>query len=339
MNHKRNDTLDIAKGIGMVCIIAGHMGISPITHLVFVFHVPLFFIISGYFLRMDNSVDFLKKKSRQLIKPYIITSVLICLFDLAFRSAAKIILGIQFSAADIAKRWALSMLYGSGTRTDFFNLQIPSIGTLWFLLALLWALLITNYIGSKKHGIIWIILIAVAGILTSRYTWLMWSVQAGAVAAVFILLGWYARQKEWNTLIVNRPIVNTVSFVLLCFSIFLSYYKGEGVMALVQCRFPRGIIDFIGAVNGSVLVLNISKWISEHSDKIKKLLCIMGKYSLIVLCAHSIELNAFPWGTIEGMIGENMVIKCLYFIFAFLAKIIWALLCIKTVTTFNHRGK
>ena len=63
--------IDIAKGFAMLCIIAGHFGIVTANRFVYTFHVPLFFLISGYFLstRLDLKT-FVEKKVRQLIVPY-----------------------------------------------------------------------------------------------------------------------------------------------------------------------------------------------------------------------------------------------------------------------------
>lgn len=44
---KRDIGLDITKGIAMLFIIAGHLGIDIINRFVFTFHVPLFFLLSG----------------------------------------------------------------------------------------------------------------------------------------------------------------------------------------------------------------------------------------------------------------------------------------------------
>lgn len=48
-SSKRVSYIDVARGITMLCIIAGHMDIWIITRVVFTFHVPFFFILSGYF--------------------------------------------------------------------------------------------------------------------------------------------------------------------------------------------------------------------------------------------------------------------------------------------------
>lgn len=53
---KRICYIDIAKGFAMLCIIAGHFGITSANRFVYTFHVPLFFLLSGYFL--STKTDF-----------------------------------------------------------------------------------------------------------------------------------------------------------------------------------------------------------------------------------------------------------------------------------------
>lgn len=42
-NKNRLDTFDIAKGIGIISIVIGHLGIAKINRIVFTYHVPLFY--------------------------------------------------------------------------------------------------------------------------------------------------------------------------------------------------------------------------------------------------------------------------------------------------------
>ena len=70
--------IDIVKGIGIICIVAGH--VFPITMLnqcLFSFHVPLFFLISGLTYRhYDNKQVFYSNKFRRLIYPYLFFSLI-----------------------------------------------------------------------------------------------------------------------------------------------------------------------------------------------------------------------------------------------------------------------
>ena len=62
----------------MLCIIAGHFGIVSAERFVFTFHVPLFFLLSGYFLSTKVSfLPFMKQKARQLLVPYYVTGVVL----------------------------------------------------------------------------------------------------------------------------------------------------------------------------------------------------------------------------------------------------------------------
>lgn len=48
MSQNRNRWLDIAKGIAIILMVAGHTPIpSVMSHFIYAFHMPLFFISSG----------------------------------------------------------------------------------------------------------------------------------------------------------------------------------------------------------------------------------------------------------------------------------------------------
>ena len=63
LNH-----VDVARGIAILCIIIGHLGNYNIARVVFTFHVPIFFLITGYFTSTNGSDrDFIRKKFNGLI--------------------------------------------------------------------------------------------------------------------------------------------------------------------------------------------------------------------------------------------------------------------------------
>lgn len=78
IKNARLQYIDIAKGIAMICIILGHLGNANINRIVFTFHVPIFFFITGCFTNKKRDLnDFIKNKARTLLVPYIITSIVI----------------------------------------------------------------------------------------------------------------------------------------------------------------------------------------------------------------------------------------------------------------------
>lgn len=64
--------LDVYRGIGIILMIMGHIGFGDkFDYWLHSFHMPLWFIISGYFFKDNYSFkSILQKKVRQLIIPY-----------------------------------------------------------------------------------------------------------------------------------------------------------------------------------------------------------------------------------------------------------------------------
>ena len=55
MKNKRVTYIDIAKGLAILCVIIGHttqyIDIGIINPFVFSFHMPLFFVLSGWCMK------------------------------------------------------------------------------------------------------------------------------------------------------------------------------------------------------------------------------------------------------------------------------------------------
>ena len=76
-----NPVFDFIKGIGIFLVVLGHT-LCPSHFLINVFHMPLFFFISGMtFHDPDDIRNFILKKINRIMVPYVfftILSVLIC---------------------------------------------------------------------------------------------------------------------------------------------------------------------------------------------------------------------------------------------------------------------
>lgn len=123
---KRLQYIDIARGIAMICIILGHLGNPSINRVVFTFHVPIFFFITGYFTSTKRSLpEFTKNKIRTLLVPYAISCLAIIILGT--------MLGAHYGdAASAFKGWLSASLYGAG---DSYTVPftIKGIGAIWFL--------------------------------------------------------------------------------------------------------------------------------------------------------------------------------------------------------------
>ncbi|GHU69628.1 acyltransferase/acetyltransferase [Bacteroidia bacterium] len=85
MSAQRNILYDIAKGLGILLVIWGHTDKCSAFDLIYAFHMPFFFIVSGVFFRQqDRFGELCNANLKRLIYPYLLFSVLIYLFYLTW---------------------------------------------------------------------------------------------------------------------------------------------------------------------------------------------------------------------------------------------------------------
>ena len=79
----RNQSVDTLKGIGIILMIVAHT-YGPnniIWSLIFSFHMPLFFIVSGLFFKERSFEDTIRKTTRQLLIQYIFICISIIILS------------------------------------------------------------------------------------------------------------------------------------------------------------------------------------------------------------------------------------------------------------------
>lgn len=89
MTNSRNDSLDVAKGIGILLVVLGH-SMSPVIDghsfiqwlymVIYAFHMPLFFFVSGYVAKKlvtkpVAKTELLKQRSVRLMVPYCVWAI------------------------------------------------------------------------------------------------------------------------------------------------------------------------------------------------------------------------------------------------------------------------
>ena len=118
-------------------MLIGHRSVNEyVTVFIYMFHMPLFFFISGYLDRM-NEIEMktvLKKKAKRLLYPYVTFGILIILYNTCFEWMRGI-RGVE----KLGKR-LIALLYGN----YIWENNSDYIGTLWFLVALFCVSVLSN---------------------------------------------------------------------------------------------------------------------------------------------------------------------------------------------------
>lgn len=82
----RIEWVDSVKGIGMLLVIFGHFMNSRIVDVIYIFHIPLFFIISGYLFNVNHGYrTFFESKFRGMLLPYFSLGIPIIIAQLIFK--------------------------------------------------------------------------------------------------------------------------------------------------------------------------------------------------------------------------------------------------------------
>ena len=281
---QRIQWIDVAKGICMLCVIAGHSGIPIITRIVFSFHLTVFFILSGYTLKNNLSVESLANRFRSLMIPYFVTCVAVTGMDVVNKIVFSNETGIK-ALTEVVSMDLLRSYMASGSITTFGAENIGTrIGAIWFLPALFFAAwiaqLLIKYVDRAEKRYMLIALPVLLSCYLGRFIWLPFSVQSAILAAPFLLLGYDMRQKGTLSRI-------TLKEAVICAVIFVAGIAAKkSPVYFVSANMSDYAQSLICALASSILVIYIAQKLQNS-----RTLAWIGKNSLYFLCLHLFEME------------------------------------------------
>ena len=176
----RQSWVDVSRGVGIILVVYGHIlrghfVVDPPTWvtsqatLIYAFHMPLFFILSGLFLWSSLGKDgFFRSRWKQLIYPYLL-----------------------WSLVTVALESALSRYVNSPLNfRDALLIPVVPFEQFWFLYALLVCQLVAFMAYPRK---LLLLPIAVAGLLTNSVADGGWIVIRSFLFLPFVLLGIFGK--------------------------------------------------------------------------------------------------------------------------------------------------
>lgn len=269
--HERIEYMDLAKGIGICLIILAHNPLPGMVHSwIYSFHVPLFFIISGYFYKQRSFVELIKKGINQLIIPLLLTHLICFAIRLFFHF-------------HLIPGFPVNPLYQLLAIDDY---ALPSV---WFLYALFLGKIIL-YI-SIRYLKSFFILLPIFCFLAVWYCWnynivhdLPLHILPSLCAPLFLGIGYILRTRDIPTELPNT------CFLLL--SVTFLQFNWHYAIDFKYLYFPLGILSVFSSAFSSIALILILKWIcslKHRPEPIFKVMNYMGRYTLVILCFHCIE--------------------------------------------------
>ena len=135
MQEKKLAWVENIRGIAILAVVLGHIS-NPTQAFIFTWHMPLFFLISGFFLDHKKSdIDFIFLVFKRLIPAYFIAMLI------GFN--AEYLKNILLDRPQIQ---ILTKIFTATVSMDFDALKNSYGFVLWFLPALFWARVILFYL-------------------------------------------------------------------------------------------------------------------------------------------------------------------------------------------------
>lgn len=254
MAKTRSKGLDIAKGIGIILVVWAH-ACGPASSAIYQFHMPLFFIISGYLFNSRNTVkEFIWRKIKSLYIPFVFWNFIF----IAVRSLHNIFIGVP-TLAYTAKSTVKAIL------TLDKDMQL---GAIWFLGALfvmsILYKLCDTYINPKKYKRLLITLIFSALAVLGFAVDLPYFLSRTLILGMFFAFGYVVKENKEKISQYNKPILAIVAFVMFVV-IALNNLADMG-----HNEYTSPVRFVIGACCASYFVIWLSNMIADSAAKLMK---------------------------------------------------------------------
>ena len=277
MTGNRSKELDIIKAVGIFLMIFDHVGWGDLAHTyIQSFHMPLFFIVSGYLWRPDQSTKRIaQKRFKTILIPYfsfsIVYFLILMIASLAGLTGRSVILALR----------AIVLF-----PTDMQNM--PYAPALWFLPCFYLCNLIYAFLSETLGKTKWIaiIMLAVAGFTYSSLSdyMLPLTLEPLMVVPLFMLIGELIKnnnEKIFHWL--NKYWILVSLIILDCVLVYVN-----GSCDLRSARYHNCVLYIIDAVLGTLILWGITRKILR-SPKIK----IGGVSYLSIYAISFLGINQF----------------------------------------------
>lgn len=309
---ERKVWIDYAKAIGITTVVMGHsVYTNPhIVSVIFLFHMPLFFFISGYLFNAKKSIaDITKSNLKTLLVPYILFNLILLGINVVQCGAKLMLTGVN-SFQDNVLVPGFNALCGFGG-------NLP-VGTTWFLLALIWCKYVLWMLVNGKRWLAALMVLAVVGVLMEYYQLrhpLPYCIETGC-AGVFPFAAGYAFKRWGGQLEEFTRWKYLLSLVAGVAMVFVCYHYGADVNYLAA---NFGGVQGVGATIGGIMaIFSIGKLLDCYPNKV---IMQVSRASILIMCMHQFvsrdvnhifHYNEHLWLTLAGDLCNVALLTLLY---------------------------
>ena len=263
---KRIEWVDSIKGLAIFTVVVGHcvtdclssdsypesyLFLESLKDFIYIFHMPLFFIISGFVFYISKSYDKYKVKVLDFALVYVIWSLLTWL--------SKYLLG--------------SSVNNPVTIMDLVSIIYKPLMVYWYLYVLIFMYIYTSVMNITEVKFSHVVLFGIIAVVTKLFNFNIGIGNAFLYHLVFFMIGGYCVYSRLIYKINKWQILTMILIIVLNCIFYFEYQLQQGVVEIVK--------TFMVATVASLLCFCMFKCIGNV-----KYLTLLGKNTLQIYVMH-----------------------------------------------------
>ena len=300
MEHTEKKTMieymDVAKALGIIAVVMGHSGFPSLEHFVNLYHMSLFFFISGFFYKNKYTKDpitLIKKRLVSLYRPFVIyETIFLLLHNFFFK------INVYGSLIDVGNGRMILPYDAIGFIKAFLSILLfagrePMAGVFWFFTTLffvniIFCLLSYTVVKLFKNNreyirAVLIILLFIFGSLTTKFGYNIPRFNNSLVMVLIFYFGYLFKRYE-DRINTENPFFAFIALLLLCTS---SIYGSVAVGTNIYLS-PDFLI--VSALLGAYINIYISKYLVKK-NLFKNPLIFIGENTVIIMALQFISFK------------------------------------------------
>lgn len=272
----RKNWIDWAKALGILLVVMGHSNYSQsdINPMIFMIHMPLFFVASGYLFKTNKTLkEITQSNVRTLLIPYLLFN----LISLIYHSGSAFMKQVMGADAD----WSGQIIQ---PLCDTL-VGVPGnllCGPTWFLLALIWCKYIIYGVERSKPTIgfvitfLWLVVLVTIQYVDIK---LPLSIGGGISGCLWFAVGYYTKKYSYR-ICVNKWIwLIAIPFAFVA-CLYICRQQGN-------CNYltgdVKGWLGLVGTSAGLIVFFGICNLLDGLH---LKLITRVSQASIVIMCLH-----------------------------------------------------
>ena len=313
--NKRNDLIDIVKGIGIVSIVVGHAVLSifngklPIGHFAYTYHLMIFMFVIGFLFNKEkfNSDSNYKYKyiSKQLFK----LLIMYFLYNLVFVLGHNLFVKFNLINADyIDLNKMIFLIFNSLT----FSTKEKLLGAFWFIPMMIFAKIIFVISYSKKlfkkdilNLLLYLVITGGIGLaLCMNSAFIAYHIQISFLGTSVIYLGVIANDYEDKL----SKYITKYLWIIVAIIIFIILILTGKHIDLSANKVINPFMFYLYTILGITFCFSLAKFISSIKF-INKLFTTFGINSFHIMALHLLvfKIIDFIYSKINNINDINII--------------------------------